>query len=250
MRRVGPADEGHAASGGSVQTGAEAGLRGRLRDMASDGLGCLVTGHVPTPRYREETRKLFGAPECPRLRTMLLTSVPNAPDDWFPGCLGTDDPGHRVVTLPNVARSAVAASGRADGPARLGAGGTDGETVEARMLDAVRSVERGRPEVTGPLTFRFGLHRWDVFEHDVPDAYAVLDRVLEAVHDRRGLSHVHYPRHVDGGRDPLDDPVVRHLYREVEELDVVVELRVDSETGATQQRWGIPGRRLTGWTTL
>ncbi|ESP87465.1 hypothetical protein K933_13923 [Candidatus Halobonum tyrrellensis G22] len=227
-------------------------MRSRLRSLAADGLGCLVTGHVPTERYREETRKLFGAPDNPRLRTVLLTCPPAAPDGWFPGELGADHPAHEVVTLPNVARgrAATATPGGPAEPSRLDDGSVDRDRIEAAILDAVRSVERRRPGVSGPLTFRFGLHRWDVFDHDVPDAPEVLDTVLGAVHDRRGLSHVHYPRQIERGRSPLDDPVVSQLYHGSDELDVVVELRVDGETGETQQRWRVPGRRLTGWSTL
>lgn len=252
MKVAGSAGAGRTSAGRSAPGGTDDELRRRLRQLAAGGLGCLVVGHVPTGRYREETRKLFGAPGNPRLRTMTLTGEPTAADEWFPGDRGAADPAHEVVTLPNAARGgSAAAAPDASGPCPRIAGETlDRDAVETAILDAIRSVERRRPGVDAPLTLRFGLHRWDVFEHDVPDAHAVLETVLEAVHERGGLSHVHYPRHVDGGRDPFDDPVVSRLYHAVEEFDVVVELRVDGETGATHQRWGVPDRRLTGWSTL
>jgi len=205
-------------------------MRDAFRELKQRGPQVLVTGDVPEAVSRQATRRLLGHPDEDRFRVLALTDSDNGNAAWFPGEYEPRDEGVTLIGEHELRGSAV-----------LGAPVEDGmEDALVRRID--EEIEHWQPtgETPPPAVLRVGVYSLEtVLEaHGIETVRKLAYRLTGEVRRSRGMGHYHLPREADS--DAVAD--LQFVF------DARLELR--TSTAGPEQRWHLPGRGTTGWTTL
>lgn len=194
-----------------------------LHRLKRDGCNLLLVGEMTPDRWREAGRRFFGVPSERRYRLLVSTGgVGHALS------VREADERTRLVELSTVSR---------------GSPGDDGEGTFEDAEPFLREELAALEPDSGfdPGECRIGIHTLAPFVGGdrLDGTIRSLERVTEAVRDRRGMAHYVLPTGYGNGPEPRLRPL----------FDAVIEYRCCED--CVEQRWHAPEESLTtDWVPL